>query len=163
MSADLHPVYVGLGSNLDDPLAQVQRAFDELGTFPGTRLVLHSSLYASEPLGPSGQPDYINAVALLHTSLAPLALLEELQLLEKAHRRTRSQHWGPRTLDLDILLYADRQIDLPRLRVPHPQMHSRNFVLAPLCEIAPDLVVPGRGRVEQLLAQSDDRRIKRLG
>lgn len=162
MNRILHPVYVGLGSNLEDPRAQLQRAFGELRGLPGTRSVVHSALYGSEPLGPPGQPDYINAVAMLSTVLAPLELLEELQSLEQAHRRIRSRHWGPRTLDLDILLYGDQQIDLPGLRVPHPHMHSRNFVLAPLYEIAPDLVVPGRGAVRELLAKCEQRRLKRL-
>lgn len=131
--------YIGLGSNLESPIEQVREALNELATLPLSRLVAASSLYASRPVGPQDQPDFVNAVAALETRLSPLALLDQLQALEQQHRRRRQHHWGPRTLDLDLLLYANDQIDSKRLRVPHPQMTARAFVLVPLAEIAPTL------------------------
>src|SRR5690606_26531706 len=112
----------------------------ELAELPSTRLLAASPLYLSRAVGPE-QPDYVNAVAGVQTTLAPLALLDQLQALEQRHQRVRAEHWGPRTLDLDVLLYADEIIDLPRLQVPHPYLKKRNFVLYPLAAIAPDLVV----------------------
>ncbi|MDN6322494.1 MAG: 2-amino-4-hydroxy-6-hydroxymethyldihydropteridine diphosphokinase [Halomonas sp.] len=137
MSAQL--AYIGLGSNLASPIEQVREALNELAALPQSRLVAASSLYASRPVGPQDQPDFINAVAALETRLSPLALLDQLQALEQQHRRRRQQHWGPRTLDLDLLLYANDHIDMPRLRVPHPHMTARAFVIAPLAEIAPSI------------------------
>lgn len=131
--------YIGLGSNLDAPIEQVRQALSELDMLPLSRLLAASSLYTSRPVGPQDQPDFINAVAALETRLSPLALLDQLQALEQQHRRRRQRHWGPRTLDLDLLLYGNAAIYTPRLRVPHPQMTARAFVLAPLAEIAPSL------------------------
>ena len=144
--------YVGLGSNLDGPQDQVERAFVELGGLPATRCVATSRLYRSAPMGPAGQPDYINAVAKLETELASEALLLALQGIEKAHGRTRSgERWGPRTLDLDILLYADRCIDHPELQIPHPGIAERAFVLYPLHEVAGDIDIPQHGPLTNLL------------
>lgn len=123
--------YIGLGSNLESPIVQVREALNELAMLPLSRLVAASSLYASRPVGPQDQPDFINAVAALETQLSPLALLDQLQALEQQHRRRRQRRWGPRTLDLDLLLYANDTIDTPRLRVPHPQITARAFVLLP--------------------------------
>lgn len=137
--------YIGLGSNLagslGSPLAQLQQAVQALAALPETGLIAVSPAYGSIAVGPE-QPDYTNAVAHLRTSLAPLDLLDQLQAIEQAHERVRIQHWGPRTLDLDLLLYADQTIDLPRLQVPHPYLTQRNFVLYPLAAINPDLVLP---------------------
>jgi 2-amino-4-hydroxy-6-hydroxymethyldihydropteridine diphosphokinase len=144
--------YIGLGSNLEEPLAQVMRALDELATLPQTRLLAHSALYSSKPIGPE-QPDFINAVALLETELAPLALLDALQAIEQAHQRVRIQHWGPRTLDLDLLLYGDQQIAHERLTVPHPYLTQRGFVLYPLADITPELKLPDGSRLSDLLHQ----------
>ncbi|RUR30809.1 2-amino-4-hydroxy-6-hydroxymethyldihydropteridine diphosphokinase [Vreelandella andesensis] len=127
--------YIGLGSNLDNPLEHVLQALRELGELPLCQLVAHSSLHATRPVGPQDQPDFINAVAALKTKLSPLALLDQLQALEQRHRRRRLRHWGPRTLDLDMLLYDQDTITHPRLAVPHPHMHKRAFVLAPLEEL----------------------------
>lgn len=162
MSDAPQTVYIGLGSNLDNPLQQVATAFDELQRLPHSRLTARSSLYRSDPLGPQDQPEYVNAVAELHTSLQPLQLLDALQAIEQAHRRVRERHWGPRTLDLDILLYGDLVSDLPRLQVPHPQMHLRSFVLVPLHQIAPELQVPGLGSLSDLLAQCESLGLQRL-
>ena len=147
-------VYIGLGSNLDAPLEQIRQALRELGGLARVRLARVSSLYRSVPMGPAGQPDYLNAVAALDTSLGADALLILLQGIEEFHRRVRTgERWGPRTLDLDLLLYGDQVIETAHLRVPHYGMHTRNFVLHPLAEIAPPgLNVPGHGSLAELLA-----------
>lgn len=143
--------YIGLGSNLENPLAQVERAFGELNNISNTKLVAHSRLYRSRAIGPGDQPDYTNAVAHLSTQLSPLELLDALQAIEQAHRRLRIEHWGPRTLDLDILLLDNQTIDNERLKVPHPYLNQRSFVLYPLADIAPDLVLPDGTALSQLL------------
>jgi 2-amino-4-hydroxy-6-hydroxymethyldihydropteridine diphosphokinase len=145
--------YVGLGSNLERPQEQLLRAFDEFSRLPGTCLSASSGLYRNPPMGPVPQPDYVNAVAALETRLSPLELLDGLQAIEQAHGRVRIERWGPRTLDLDLLLYADQIIDEPRLQVPHPGLHERPFVLYPLAEIAPGLTIPGRGPLAEWLAR----------
>jgi len=134
--------YIGLGSNLEQPIEQVRRALQELATIAQSRLVAHSSLYRSDPVGPPGQPDYINAVAALETELDAEALLDQLQQIEHQHQRRRLVHWGPRTLDLDLLLFGDRQINTSRLQVPHPFLNQRNFVIYPLYELQPELLLP---------------------
>lgn len=133
--------YIALGSNLDDPRQQVLTAMDELNVLPFTRVVAKSSLYQTKPLGPQDQPDFINAVVAIATQLAPLALLHECLNLEIRHGRARHERWGPRTLDLDLLLYGDLQLTLPELVIPHPHMYDREFVLKPLAEIAPELAI----------------------
>lgn len=143
--------YISLGSNLEDPYAQVTQAIEELRQLADAELVAVSSLYRSDPVGPPGQPDYVNAVAALATDMPAEVLLDQLQAIEQSHRRVRLQHWGPRTLDLDILLYADQQINTERLTVPHAFMHERSFVLYPLAEIAPELTLPGGKPLQQLL------------
>lgn len=147
------PVYIGLGANLERPQQQVERALSELQGLPQSRLAAVSRLYRTAPVGPQDQPDFINAVARLDTSLEPMALLALLQRIERRHGRIRTgRRWGPRTLDLDILLFGDQVLDAPRLCIPHPQMHRRAFVLVPLAEIAArDLLIPGRGRLAELL------------
>lgn len=156
------PVYIGIGSNLDEPRSRVSKAFDSLGEMPQTRLVSHSSLYVSAPMGPQDQPDFVNAVALLETGLEPLDLLAHLQVLETASGRERHQRWGPRTLDLDILLYGDEIIDGETLTVPHPGLTLRSFVLCPLAEIAADLVIPGRGVLAEYLGACGENGLRRL-
>lgn len=142
--------YIALGSNLDNPHRQVNQALTELGQLAQSRLSGHSRLYQSKAVGPP-QPDYINAVARLDTDLEPLALLDQLQALEQSHHRVRHEHWGPRTLDLDLLLYGDREIHHPRLQVPHPAMAQRAFVLYPLAELEPRLTLPSGMSIESLL------------
>ena len=147
-------VYIGLGSNLAEPLRQLQAALAAIAELPHSQLVTTSSFYASDPLGPPDQPRYVNAVAALDTALAPLELLDALQRIEQEQGRVRkAERWGPRTLDLDILLFGDRLLSETRLTVPHYHMHARAFVLYPLAEIAPtDLQLPDGRRLEQLLA-----------
>jgi 2-amino-4-hydroxy-6-hydroxymethyldihydropteridine diphosphokinase len=156
--------YVGLGSNLDDPIQQVTRALQELGRLPATRCVRRSSLYLTRPLGPPDQADYINAVAQLETALAPERLLDALQELEYRHLRVRrGPRWGPRTLDLDLLLYGRQQLANARLVVPHPELTRRSFVLLPLAEVAPrELEIPGCGSLTDWLAQISDDGVRKL-
>lgn len=151
-------IFVGLGSNLDDPRAHVQRALRELDAIPHTRLVRQSSLYRSEPWGLADQPAYVNAVAELASDLDARTLLSHLFAIERAHGRRRDGvRWGPRTLDLDLLAYGDERIDEPGLVLPHPRMHERAFVLVPLAEFAPGLHIAGIGPVRALLARLDVR------
>ena len=133
---------IALGSNLDDPEAHVARGFDDIAALPRTKLIARSSLYRTKPEGYADQPDFVNACALVETSLAPRALLDGLLAIERAHGRKRGIRNGPRTLDLDIVLYGDRVIDEPELTVPHPHAQEREFVLKPLREVWPDAVFP---------------------
>ena len=146
-------VYIGLGSNLNDPQAQLKKATVALGTIPSSSVVKTSSFYKSKPVGPQDQPDYINAVVELATGLSAPVLLDYLQGIENEHGRQREQRWGARTLDLDILLFGEEVIHDDRLVVPHVEMHKRGFVLFPLEEIAPDCVIPDIGSVHALLQQ----------
>ncbi|MCE0732680.1 2-amino-4-hydroxy-6-hydroxymethyldihydropteridine diphosphokinase [Halomonas sp. G15] len=148
--------WIGLGSNLEDPEAQVARALEALDRLPLTRRIAASPLYASRPVGPQDQPDFINAVACVETRLSPLALLDQLQALEQRHRRVRSRRWGPRTLDLDLLLFDDSTLCLPRLTVPHPEMTRRAFVLVPLLAVEPRMRLPDGRRLADLEAAHAD-------
>lgn len=145
---------MALGSNIEDPEAQVARAFDELAALPQTRLIARSKLHRTAPVGYAAQPDFVNACALVETALEPRALLDQLLAVEKRHGRVRDIPNGPRTLDLDIVVYGDRVIDEPGLKVPHPRAHERAFVLVPLLEAWPDAVIPGRGRVADLVGKA---------
>lgn len=146
--AGRHVAWIGLGSNLDDPAGQLERALDALGATPGVAMLAVSSFYRTAPVGgPAGQPMFCNAAAALATDLAPRALLQALQAIEAAHDRVRDVRWGPRTLDLDILAYDERRLDAADLILPHPRAHQRAFVLVPLAEIAPALVLGSHGRV----------------
>ena len=146
-----HPAYIGVGSNLDDPRAQVLRAFAGLAKLPSTRVILRSPIYVSRPFGPVKQPDYANAVAGILTQLDPRALLDGLHDLEASQGRPEQrERWGPRVIDLDVLVYGRERRDDPQLTLPHPGIVERNFVLYPLADIAPDLDIPGLGRVAEL-------------
>jgi 2-amino-4-hydroxy-6-hydroxymethyldihydropteridine diphosphokinase len=145
------PVYIGLGSNLAEPPQQIRRALQVLGKMPDTQLLRHSRLYRSRPLGPVAQADFCNAVAALQTRLSAVAFHAGLRALELSlGRDPAGERWGPRLIDLDLLVYADLRIDLPQLTVPHPGIAERNFVLLPLLDIAPELVIPGVGAVREL-------------
>jgi 2-amino-4-hydroxy-6-hydroxymethyldihydropteridine diphosphokinase len=145
--------YVALGSNLDDPAAQVERGFAALAALPGTRLRARSRLYRTPPWGVVDQPAFVNAAAALETSLAPRALLEALLAIEAGAGRVRGVRNGPRTLDLDLLAYGNCELREAGLTLPHPRLHERAFVLLPLADVAPELDVPGQGRVADLLAR----------
>ncbi|MCB1775283.1 MAG: 2-amino-4-hydroxy-6-hydroxymethyldihydropteridine diphosphokinase [Gammaproteobacteria bacterium] len=162
MSADRSTVYLGIGSNLQQPVGQVEAAIDALRRLPSSQLLSVSPLYRSAPMGPAAQPDYVNAVAALSTTLVPETLLDALQAIEAAQGRVRGERWGPRTLDLDILLYGDHVIDSPRLRVPHPGIAERAFVLVPLGDIAPALQVPGVGPIARLLNRETRSQVERI-
>lgn len=154
--------FVGLGANLGEPRAQVESGLRALSELPLTVVLKRSSLYGSAPIG-GGGPDYVNAVAELQTGLSPLALLQALQAIEHQHGRRRAgQANAPRTLDLDLLLYADLQHDEPQLRVPHPRLHQRGFVLQPLLEIEPDLAAPGLGLLATWLVGTGDQSVRRI-
>ena len=144
--------YVALGANLGDPAATVEATLTALAALPHSRLTSRSSLYRTIPVGLKNQPDFINAVAALETTLTAHLLLEELFAIEARFGRRRSVRNAPRTLDLDLLLYADTVLNDPALTLPHPRMHERAFVLVPLLEIAPDCLIPGRGAARDLFA-----------
>lgn len=148
------PAYIGVGSNLDDPAAQVAGAMEALRDVRDTRLVAVSPSYGNPPMGPQDQPDYVNAVAGVLTRLSPDDLLTELQKLEVSLGRVRTpgDKWGPRIIDLDLLAYGIQQRATERLTLPHPGISERNFVLFPLCDIAPMLVLPGQGSVARMAA-----------
>jgi 2-amino-4-hydroxy-6-hydroxymethyldihydropteridine diphosphokinase len=153
--------FVALGANLGDARATLDAAFVALATLPSTTLLAASSLYRTAPVDSNG-PDYLNAVVMLTTRLPPHALLKALQRIERSHGRERPYRNAPRTLDLDLLLHADRRIETPALTLPHPRMHQRAFVLLPLAEIAPQQVIPGHGQVDALLQGVSDQIIARL-
>lgn len=154
--------YIGLGANLNDPAAQIRHAFDELGHIAGTRLVARSSLYASAPLGYVDQPDFINAVAQVETTLAPRALLGALLEIEQRHGRERGFRNAPRTLDLDLLLYGAAHFHEDHLTLPHPRLTERAFVLLPLTELTPDLLVPAKGRASDWIASCAAQAVTRI-
>jgi 2-amino-4-hydroxy-6-hydroxymethyldihydropteridine diphosphokinase len=159
----MYSAWIGIGANLGDTVTTVRNAIHVLGEQPHCRVMARSSLYRSAPVGTGeAQPDYVNAVVQLDTALGPTLLLETLLAVEKRFGRVRNAPNAPRTLDLDLLLYADRPIDHPGLVVPHPRMHERAFVLAPIAQIAPDMVIPGHGPVRELLAAVADQRIERI-
>jgi 2-amino-4-hydroxy-6-hydroxymethyldihydropteridine diphosphokinase len=155
--------YIGMGSNLAQPMEQISAARLDVAAIAGVTEIAFSSLYSSPPMGPQNQPDYINAVMAVSTTLTAPQLLLALQAIEKAHGRVRNQRWGARTLDLDILLYGDQQINLPHLRIPHVGLAERAFVLYPLAEIAPKhLIVPKMGAIESLVEQCPRAGLERL-
>jgi 2-amino-4-hydroxy-6-hydroxymethyldihydropteridine diphosphokinase len=153
--------FVALGANLGNPAGQLQDAFAAIDALPRTRLVARSALYRTAPVGGPPQPDYLNAVAHIRTTLSARALLDALLDIERAAGRVRAERNGPRVLDLDLILYGAGRTSEPGLEVPHPRLHERAFVLAPLAEIAPEHLVPDRGRVRDLLAALAGQRIER--
>lgn len=155
--------YIGLGSNLAEPVAQVRAGMDALASLPRTRVEACSSFYASAPVGITAQPDFVNAACRVRTELPARTLMQSLLEIEKQHGRVRgAEKGGPRTLDLDLLLYGAEILNEPDLVVPHPRLHERAFVLYPLCELDAQLVIPGRGRAVDLLAACHDQRVERL-
>lgn len=152
--------YIALGSNLEIPVQQIEEAIEALRLLPSSELVTVSSFYQSQPLGPQDQPDYVNAVACLRTTLSPLLLLDELQRIENEQGRVRVRRWGERTLDLDILLYEDFIIQDVRLTIPHYDMKNREFVIVPLYEIAPLIVFPDGLRLTELIGKFTNHQMK---
>lgn len=159
---NLVAAYVALGSNLKRPEQQVMAGIEELAMLRDTRLAAASSLYRSAPVGYAGQPDFVNAVAAIETALDPRSLLDALLAVERRYGRVRDFTNAPRTLDLDILLYGETEVHEAGLNIPHPRLHERAFVVVPLAEIAPDVVVPRRGRARDLLAGVDASSVQRI-
>jgi len=154
--------YIALGSNRNNPLQQVSQAVEEITALQNCHLKHCSPWYQTVAIGPAGQPDYINGVIEIDTTLQPLELLNALQAIENAHHRVRTERWGARTLDLDILLYGNEQILNKRLAIPHPEIANRNFVLYPLADICPDKVFPDGRTLKQLLENSPSDGMVRL-
>lgn len=156
-------VYIGIGSNLEDPVVQVKDAIEELEMLPDTILEARSSLYTGKPMGPQDQPDYINAVVALDTLLSPEDLFTRLVAIEEQAGRVRDgEQWGPRILDLDLLMYGKKKIDEAHLTVPHPGMHERDFVIIPLAEIAGNMKIPGHGLLSTLINQVENHSLKKV-
>lgn len=163
MQGSLADAFIGIGSNLDHPARQVEAAVQRVSEMQHSRLLAESSIYRTAPYGGVEQPDFINAVVKIETRLSPPDLLATLQAIERAHGRDRNgQRWGPRVIDLDLLVYADEVISEPGLRVPHPGIAERNFVLLPLMEIAPGLVIPGVGPIESIEVNRNEPAIERI-
>ena len=154
--------YVGMGANIGEPRAQLLAAWEAIGRMPQTHAIARSSLYRSAPMGYENQPDFLNCVARLDTTLEPRALLSRLQQIERDLGRVRSFRDAPRTIDLDLLLYGSETIDTPDLVVPHPRMHERAFVLEPLAELDPGAEIPGRGKAAELLRACAGQRVERV-
>ncbi|WP_373767689.1 2-amino-4-hydroxy-6-hydroxymethyldihydropteridine diphosphokinase [Glaesserella sp.] len=154
-------VYVALGSNLENPLQQLKQAVSSLRKF--AKNIRASSFYGSKPLGPQDQPDYVNAVVKFDTDLTAIELLDQLQRIENEQGRVRLRRWGERTLDLDILLYGDERIQTARLTVPHYDMHNREFVIVPLYEISPELILPNGTALRDLYQQFADHQMVNFG
>lgn len=155
-------VFIALGSNLSEPVTQVLQAFDEIAQLPDTNLLKRSSLYKTAPVGRLDQPDFINAVAQIETTINPHNLLTALLDIEHQHKRVRTKINAPRTLDLDILLYGELQCQEPGLTLPHPRISERAFVLMPLLEICPDCIIPGLGSAKDYLTHCTDQGIEKL-
>ncbi len=163
ISAPETTAYIGLGSNLHSPVDQIKSARVSIGAIAGVEELVFSNLYTSAPMGPQNQPDYINAVMAVTTTLSAMDLLKELQAIERSQGRIRGdQRWCARTLDLDLLLYGDAEINLPELTVPHPGIADRPFVLYLLHECVEDLLIPGKGKLSDLLAQCPIDGLRRL-
>ncbi|NMT63322.1 2-amino-4-hydroxy-6-hydroxymethyldihydropteridine diphosphokinase [Marinobacter orientalis] len=154
--------FVGLGSNMAEPSAQLAGAVARLAALPKTELVAQSAFYSSKPVGPQDQPDFVNGAVWLRTELPPLELLDQLQAIEQAHGRERVQHWGPRTLDLDLLLYGNETIHSERLTVPHPELASRDFALQPLLDLDPARSLPDGRTLAALRQQCPDNNLRKL-
>lgn len=155
-------VFLGLGSNLDKPLQQLQQAVSAIAALPDCQLIKVSSAWRSKPMGPQQQPDFVNAVVEISTGLEPMALLKNTQHIENQQGRVRKQRWGARTLDIDILLFADQCIRFTQLEVPHYDLANRDFVLRPLLEIAPHSCLPNGQKLATLLQQCPDHGLMRL-
>ncbi len=154
--------FIGLGSNLEAPSVQLAQAVIQLAGLPLSTLIAQSPFYQSRPVGPQDQPDFVNGAVWLSTELEPLDLLDKLQEIEQAHGRERRQHWGPRTLDLDLLLYGEQRITCERLTVPHAELANRDFALQPLLDLNPELALPDGTRLATLRKQCPDNHLRKL-
>ena len=154
-TAMVRAIYIGLGSNIANPALQIKNAITALENIPDTKVLRDSGYFKSRPMGPDDQPDYVNAVVEIETALKAEALLNNCQLIEKQQGRIKKRHWGERTIDLDILLYADQQIETHDLTIPHPGICLRDFVYMPLLKINPELEIPGKGTLKILVESAD--------
>ena len=154
--AGVRGVYLGLGSNIEDPALQIQNAITALNETSGIKVLMDSGYFKSKPMGPKDQPDYLNAVVEIETDLDAEALLESCQKIEELQGRVKKRHWGERTIDLDILLYADQIITRKDLTIPHPGICSRDFVYMPLLKINPELQVPGKGMLKNIVESANE-------
>lgn len=161
-TSDQHIAYIALGSNLQEPIQQIHKAFASLATLPETRVLAKSSLYRTLPVGYDSQPDFINAVAKIETGLEAHALLSALLALETSYGRERSFPNAPRVIDLDILMVDDMVLHDADLTLPHPRMHERGFVLFPLAEIAPEIIIPDKGSIQNFLEQCQDQGVEKI-
>lgn len=146
--------YIGLGSNIERPYEQIKTAIAALHELPQTRVIKDSGAYRSKPMGPSDQPDYVNAVVMIETGSEPMKLLAHCQSIERQQGRVRTRHWGERSIDLDILLYADEQLSSDALTLPHPGICLRDFVYLPLLKLAPEIDIPGKGSLKKIIASA---------
>ncbi len=162
MNKQPHIAFIGFGSNLEQPTQQVKRALETLSTHKAIIVLQSSPWYQSKAIGPGQQPDYINGAVKIQTTLDPYALLEQLQKIENQQGRQRLVYWGARTLDLDLLLYEKKSINSNTLQLPHPEMHKRNFVLFPLFDIAPELILPNGNTIANLIAQCNQQGLRKL-
>lgn len=148
-------VYIGLGSNLDEPYLQIKSAIQAIGNLSGTEIIQDSGYFISKPMGPEDQPDFLNAVMEINTTLTAKELLTQCQLIEAQQGRIKTRHWGERSIDLDILLYADQQIEMKELIVPHPGICERDFVYMPLLKINQNINIPGKGLLAEIIKSED--------
>jgi 2-amino-4-hydroxy-6-hydroxymethyldihydropteridine diphosphokinase len=158
----MHQAFIALGSNLQDPQAQVERALQTIANTPRIKLIKASSLFKTAPIGYDNQPDFINAVAEIETDLSPLELLHTLLAIEAKHGRERPFPNAPRVLDLDVLLYANVELNTAELTLPHPRMHTRGFVMLPLAEIAPKINIGNHGYADELASKCDNQGVSKL-
>lgn len=154
--------YIGLGSNLADPIKQIEKAIFAIKNLCKVHALQSSSLFSSSPMGPKDQPDYVNAVIKIDTSYSPLELLDHLQFIENQHGRDRAKHWGARTLDLDILLFGDLEYTDERLTIPHYGIKQRDFVLVPLAELSANLILPSGESIQQLIDNCESHKLEKL-
>ena len=156
-SARTRGIYIGLGSNIENPDMQIKNAIEALNELPESKVLMNSGYYRSKPMGPKDQPDYVNAVVEIETVWPADELLKKCQLIERNQGRVKKRYWGERTIDLDILLYADQQINTDELSVPHPGIDSRDFVYMPLLKINPEIQVPGKGLLKKIVESASEK------
>ena len=156
-TARARTVYIGLGSNIEQPYVQIKNAITALSDMPDTEVLADSGYFKSKPMGPEDQPDYVNSVVEIETTLSATELLKNCQLIEQQQGRIKTRHWGERTIDLDILLYADEQIETKDLTLPHPGICQRDFVYLPLLKLNPEVVIPGKGKLSLTVGSATEK------
>ena len=155
--ARIRGIYIGLGSNIENPVVQIKNAIKALNELSESKVLINSGYFKSKPMGPKDQPDYVNAVVEIETTLSADELLKKCQLIEQSQGRVKKRHWGERIIDIDILLYADQQIKTDDLSVPHPGISSRDFVYMPLLKVNPEIQVPGKGLLKTIVESASEK------